>query len=94
SICDAIVTPMPGEITFGVNRVTLAGGLAISDAEAAEAIRIAFRYLKCVIEPGGAVALAALLSGKIDIAGKTAVAVASGGNVDADLYARILMNEI
>ncbi|MCF8468350.1 MAG: threonine/serine dehydratase [Sneathiella sp.] len=93
SICDAIVTPMPGEITFGVNKVTLSGGLAVSDAETAEAMRAAFHYFKCVIEPGGAVAFAALLSGKLDISGKTAVAIASGGNVDPALYCRILSGE-
>lgn len=94
SICDAIVTPMPGEITFEVNKVTLTAGLAVTDAETASAMRTAFDYFKCVIEPGGAVALAALLSQKLDIAGKTVVAVASGGNVDPVLYSRILGGEI
>ena len=53
-------------------------------------MRAAFHYFKCVIEPGGAVALAALLSGKLDVQGKIAVAVASGGNVDPSLYSDIL----
>ncbi|MEX1035841.1 MAG: pyridoxal-phosphate dependent enzyme, partial [Sneathiella sp.] len=90
SICDAIVTPTPGKITFGINRLTLSGGLVVSDDETKAAMRAAFHYFKCVIEPGGAVALAALLSGKLDIHGKTVVAVASGGNVDPALYSDIL----
>lgn len=90
SICDAIVTPMPGEITFGVNQTTLAGGLTVTEEETRAAMRAAFHYFKCVIEPGGAVGLAALLSGKLPMSGKTAVAVASGGNVDPRLYAEIL----
>ncbi len=90
SICDAIVTPTPGDITFPIMKRNLEGGLVVSDAEVAEAIRIAFNDLKIVIEPGGAVALAAYLSGKIDISGKTVVAVASGGNVDSSLFTDIL----
>ncbi len=90
SICDAIITPLPGEITFEINRRLLKGGLVVSDRETKAAMRAAFHYFKCVIEPGGAVALAALLTGKVDIAGKTVVAIASGGNVDPDLYSDIL----
>ena len=90
SICDAIVTPTPGEITFGINKRALSGGLVVSDEETKAAMRAAFHYFKCVIEPGGAVALAALLSGKQDIEGKTVVAIASGGNVDPALYSDIL----
>ncbi|MEH6526353.1 MAG: threonine/serine dehydratase [Sneathiella sp.] len=90
SICDAIVTPMPGEITFPVNKKTLSGGLMVTDSEAKSAIRAAFHHFKCVVEPGGAVALAALLTNKVDIKGKTVVAVASGGNVDPGLYREIL----
>ncbi|MCC3305054.1 threonine/serine dehydratase [Sneathiella sp. HT1-7] len=90
SICDAIVTPMPGDITFGINKRTLSGGLVVTDDETRAAMRTAFHYFKCVIEPGGAVALAAFLEGKIDIQGKTVVAIASGGNVDPALYCDIL----
>lgn len=92
SICDAIVTPTPGEITFGVNKSTLAGGLAVTDEEAMSAMRTAYHYFKCVIEPGGAVALAALLNGKLNISGKTVVAVASGGNVDPALFSKVLVS--
>lgn len=90
SICDAIVTQMPGEITFPINKKLLSGGLVVTDEEAKLAIRAAFHHFKCVIEPGGAVALAALLTGKVDIGGKTVVAVASGGNIDPRLYQEIL----
>ncbi len=90
SICDAIVTPMPGELTFEVNRSTLAGGLAVSDREVLEAMRCAFEFFKIVVEPGGAVALAALLSGRLEARGKTSIVVCSGGNVDPGIFARCL----
>lgn len=90
SFCDALLARMPGELTFAVNRRLLAGGLAVSDAEVAEAMRFAFRNMKLVVEPGGAVALAAALSGKLPLAGKTVAIVLSGGNVDPELYASVL----
>ena len=90
TICDAIVTPTPGVLTFPINRRRLAGGLTVSDDEVRTAIVYAVRHLKIVVEPGGAVALAAVLAGRLDLAGKTAVAILSGGNVDAALLAEIL----
>ncbi|MCP1336123.1 threonine ammonia-lyase [Futiania mangrovi] len=90
SICDAIVTPTPGEITWAISATRLAGAVAVSDAEAEDAMRVAFRRLKLVVEPGGAVALAAALSDRLPGNPRTVVAVASGGNVDADLYARVI----
>ncbi|MDF1735619.1 MAG: threonine/serine dehydratase [Minwuia sp.] len=90
SICDAIMTPEPGELTFPVNRHTLAGGLAVSDAEVRKAMADAFAELKIVVEPGGCVALAAVLSGRVPVAGMTVVVVASGGNVDPALFAEVL----
>ncbi|MDF1731241.1 MAG: threonine/serine dehydratase [Minwuia sp.] len=90
SICDAIMTPEPGELTFPVNRRTLSGGLKVSDGEVRQAMADAFAELKIVIEPGGCVALAAVLSGKLPVAGRTVVVVASGGNVDPALFADIL----
>src|SRR5262249_61803313 len=90
SICDALLVNEPGAITFEINRRTLAGTIAVSDEQAAQAMRDAATYLKLVVEPGGAVGLAALSSPHLDIKGKTVVVVLSGGNVDLDLYARIL----
>ena len=89
SICDALQAHTPGKMTFEINRRLLGHGLAVSDAEVREAMRFAFRSLKLVVEPGGAVALAALLAGKIETAGKTTVVVISGGNVDRELYSEI-----
>lgn len=89
SICDALQAHTPGEMTFEINRRLLGEGLAVSDDEVREAMRFAFRHLKLVVEPGGGVALAAVLAGRIDTCGKTTVVVLSGGNVDADLFAEI-----
>ncbi len=94
SICDAIVTPSPGEITFPILDKNISGGLVVSDKEAAEAIRTAFHYFKVTLEPGGAVALAAFLSGKVDITGKTVIAIGSGGNVDPLQFSQILTGAI
>jgi threonine dehydratase len=88
SICDALMAPMPGVLTWPINR-RLAGALTVSDAEVAEAVRFAFRHLKLVVEPGGAVSLAALLAGKVEGAGRTTGLILSGGNVDPALYAAI-----
>jgi threonine dehydratase len=90
SICDALMSPTPGRITFEINRALVADGLTASDDEVARAVAFAFRELKLVVEPGGAVGLAALLTGKVDVAGKVAVAVLSGGNVDPDLFHRLV----
>jgi threonine dehydratase len=90
TICDAIVTPTPGELTFPINLHLLAGGLSVNDDEVRAAVGFAARTLKLVVEPGGAVALAAVLAGKLDFRGKTAVAVLSGGNIDLALLAQIL----
>lgn len=89
SICDALLTPMPGELTFEINQRLLAGVLTVSDDEVRAAIRFAFNNLKLVVEPGGAVALAAVLSGKLQTAGKTTAIVLSGGNIDVELFAEI-----
>jgi threonine dehydratase len=66
-------------------------GVVASDDEVGTAVGAAFRELKLVVEPGGAVALAALLAGRLNARGKTVVIVLSGGNVDADLYARLIV---
>lgn len=91
TICDALMAQMPGEITFAINGALLAQGVSASDQEVGQAIAFAFRELKLVVEPGGVVALAALLAGRIPAEGRTVVIVLSGGNVDADLYARLIV---
>lgn len=90
SICDALLTSQPGEITFSINRRLLAGGLTVSDEEVRSAMRYAFDVLKLVTEPGGAVALAAVLSEKLPLAGRTTALVISGANVDAEMFAQII----
>ncbi len=90
SICDALLVGEPGEKTFAVNRGQLSGGLAVSDAEAMQAMAFAFYELKLVLEPGGAVGLAALLSGKYKPRGGAIAVIASGGNVDPALFARAI----
>jgi threonine dehydratase len=90
TICDALMASIPGEITFAINSRLLAQGITATDAEVGAAVGFAFRELKLVVEPGGAVGLAALLAGRIDVKGKNVVIVLSGGNVDADLFARLI----
>jgi threonine dehydratase len=90
TICDALMASIPGEITFAINSRLLAQGITASDAEVEIAVGFAFRELKLVVEPGGAVGLAALLAGRIDAHGKNVVIVLSGGNVDADMFARLI----
>ncbi|MBB5054257.1 threonine dehydratase [Afipia massiliensis] len=90
TICDALMASIPGEITFAVNEKNGVKGVTATDDEVAKAVAFAFRELKLVVEPGGAVALAALLAGHIDARGKTIAIVLSGGNVDADLYAKLI----
>ncbi|MEM7774532.1 MAG: threonine/serine dehydratase [Pseudomonadota bacterium] len=90
SLCDALLVEQPGELTFAVAKRHCSSGIVVTDAEACDAVRFAFRELKLVLEPGGAVALAAVLTGKVETAGKTIVCVLSGGNADPAIYAKIL----
>ena len=90
TLCDALMAPIPGEITFAINGNLLTGGLAVTDDEALKAMAIAYETLKLVVEPGGAVALAAALFGHIDVKGRTIAVVASGGNVDPDIFQQAL----
>ncbi|MEK1886611.1 MAG: threonine/serine dehydratase [Phyllobacterium sp.] len=90
SICDAILTPQPGELTFPINKHNLAGAIAVPDSAVRTAMRDAANYLKLIVEPGGCVAFAALASGEVDIEGKTVVVVLSGGNVDLDIYSGLI----
>jgi len=95
SLCDALESPAPGELTFPIMQKNLAGAVALTDPEVAEAMRYAFSTLKLVVEPGGAVGLAALLTGKVKVKpDQTVGLVLSGGNVDPDLFARVIRGEI
>jgi len=90
SICDALLAPEPGALTFEINRRLLAGGVAVTDDEVRAAITYAARTLKLVVEPGGAVALAAVLARRLEARGRTVAVVLSGGNIDDALLAEIL----
>ena len=90
SICDAIVTPSPGDMTFAINSRTLAGGFAVSDELVLKVMATAFKHLKLVVEPGGAVALASALDKRLPENTGCAVAVISGGNVDPQMFERAL----
>jgi threonine dehydratase len=95
SLCDALESPAPGHLTFPVIQKLVADVALVSDAEVAEAMRYAFQVLKLVVEPGGSVGLAALLAGKVKLFGGTTVGlVLSGGNVDPDLFARVIRGEV
>jgi threonine dehydratase len=91
SICDALQAPSPGVLTFALMQRLLAGGLVVGDDEVRQAMAWAWRELRVVVEPGGAVALAAVLAGRLDCAGRNVVVVVSGGNVDATLYAPVIL---
>ncbi|MBT4906839.1 MAG: threonine/serine dehydratase [Rhodospirillaceae bacterium] len=86
SICDALLSPSTGDLTFAAMFAHDVTGLSVSDDEVRAAMAYAWRTLKLVLEPGGAVALAAILSGKVETKDRTIVAVLSGGNVDAALF--------
>ena len=90
SICDALLSPTPGEIGFAIHMSHGTTAVAASDTEALEAMAFAAIEHKLVVEPGGAVALAALMKGRVDVAGKTVVVVLSGGNADPALLAEAL----
>lgn len=86
TMCDALMATIPGEMTWSINSKTVDDFLVVSEDEVARAVAFAFRYLKLVVEPGGAVALAALLSKKLDVIGQTVGIVLSGGNIDKDTF--------
>jgi threonine dehydratase len=90
TICDAIATPSPGRLTFPIMQRLVRGGVTLTEADVRQAMIFAFEHLKLVVEPGGAVALAAVLSRKFDGYGKTTAVTLSGGNVDASLFAAVL----
>lgn len=89
SFCDALMAPTPGELTWSINSKTVDGFLCVSEEQVAHAISFAFRFLKLVVEPGAAVALAALLNQDsidatcpVEFSGKNVAIVVSGGNID------------
>mgnify|MGYP001446823115 CR=1 FL=1 len=86
SICDALLAPMPGEITFAINKENLKGGFSVSDEEVKKTIILLSEHLKIVVEPGGAVATAALLNKKINVENKKVLVMISGGNMDLELF--------
>lgn len=90
SICDAIITPQPGNITFPILKRLCGAGIAVTEEEALRAMVLAFQRLKIVVEPGGAVALAAALFHGDELETDTVIAIASGGNVDAAIMADAL----
>ena len=90
AFCDALLARTPGALTWQLNSNALSGGYAVSDAAVRAAMRFAFASLKLVIEPGGAVALAALLSGAHAARDRVVAVIASGGNVDATVFADAL----
>jgi threonine dehydratase len=83
----------PRELTFALAQRLLAGGVAVSDDEVRNAMRVAFEALKLVLEPGGAAALAAVLAKKLALDGKTVAVIASGGNVDSAAFAAALAGQ-
>ncbi len=94
TILDSLLPPMVGEIAFDVGRKHLGPGLSVSDTEALDAVAFALRNLKLVVEPGGSAALAALLAGKINLAGRTTIAILSGGNADPSVLIRALQESV
>jgi threonine dehydratase len=90
TICDALMTETPGAVTWEINKNLVGDGVTANDEEVGRAVGFAFRELKLVVEPGGAIGLAALLAGKLDVKGKIVVAVLSGGNLDADMFQKLI----
>lgn len=90
ALCDSLLAVTPGDITWAINAKALAGGYAVTDDQVRHAMGYAFRTLKLVVEPGGAVGLAAILAGLHDTAGRTTLVVVSGGNVDPAIFAECM----
>ena len=86
SICDAIITPQPGNLTFPINLKNLEDGLVVNDDEVKNSIKILAEHLKIIVEPGGAVAATAALTEKINLNNKTVVVMISGGNIDLEMF--------
>ena len=93
SICDALLAPQPGNITFPINQTTLSGGLTVSDLDVKKTIIQLAENLKIIVEPGGAVAAAALLFNKIEIKNKNVVVMISGSNIDYSFFSSIIAQQ-
>ncbi len=94
SICDALLVKSPGKLTLPILRAVGAKGVVASDREALNAVRIAAEMLKVVVEPGGAAAFAAVLSGRAAVAGRTVAVILSGGNIDPAMLQRAIAGSI
>jgi threonine dehydratase len=94
TFCDSLMLPIPGEITFPINMELLKGGFAIKDIDTARAMAMAFQFLKIVLEPGGAIALAAVINGSFDCKNKTVCVICSGGNVDSHVFKKAISKDI
>lgn len=94
TICDAIMTPIPNDVTFPINLDLLKGGLVASDSEVRQAMRFAFDHYRIVVEPGAAVGIAAVLGGRIDIRGKAVATIVTGGNIDPARFCTLLNGEV
>jgi threonine dehydratase len=92
SICDALLAPTPAELPFAINRERLSRVLVADDTQILGAMRFAYEELRVVVEPGGAIGLAALLADPQALRGRTAIVIASGGNVDIVLFMRALQS--
>jgi threonine dehydratase len=90
ALCDALLAPTPGDVTWGLNRTALTGGYAVSDTDVKRAVSFAFQHLKLVLEPSGAIALAAVLGGQHPGKGRIVALILSGGNVDSRTFAACL----
>ena len=94
SICDALLSETPGELTFSINKKLLSFGISVTDQQAMEAIHTAYEYLKLVLEPGGAVALAAALNNSEVVKNKNVLVILSGGNIDKKIFLDSLKTRI
>lgn len=93
TLCDALTVPFAGGRPWTVARRRMARGVSVDDAQALQAMAVAARDLRLVVEPGGAAALAAVLAGLVDVHGRIVIAIASGGNVDPSVLARALSED-
>lgn len=94
TICDAIMTPIPNTVTFPINHALLTGGVVASDEEVRKAMRFAFEHFKIVTEPGAVVGLAAVLNGRVAVAGRTVATIITGGNISSTRFAAILEDNV